>query len=329
MELEILKEEDNMYKTNSAESVLKLKNDFLFKVVYGSDTEESKTILKSLLNKILDREEDPIVNIEYKNPFQLREHADDKETILDIKAEVDSKELIDIEMQIIWDKDMHSRLLAYHGGLLREALHGERDYAKMKQTITVCIVDSIVFPETENFLTKFYLMEEQEHFKFSSNTRIYCIELPKVNRARKPVEKLSPLEICLEYLKYADEIGSRYLDELILRGGKELEMTDNILKKAAGEELLREKALAREKYLNDQVYWSHRYEHGLEDGRKQGLEDGRKQGLEDGRKQGFEDGMIQAHKESLQRAKLMKEDGLSDETVAKYTGLTLDEICSL
>lgn len=54
-------------------------------------------------------------------------------------------------MQIVWSKDMISRLLTYHGALLREALQGEKDYARMKQTLL-----------------------------FTQHTRIYCIELPKV-----------------------------------------------------------------------------------------------------------------------------------------------------
>ncbi|MBQ4595804.1 MAG: PD-(D/E)XK nuclease family transposase [Firmicutes bacterium] len=76
--------------------VLSLKNDVLFKRVYGSDTEESKFILKSLLNKILGRDDDPIVHIEYKNPFSIKECVDEKESVLDIKAETNKRELIDI-----------------------------------------------------------------------------------------------------------------------------------------------------------------------------------------------------------------------------------------
>ena len=260
-----------MYNRESDQPVLKLTNDLLFKVVYGSDTEESKYILKSLLNKILDRENDPIVSITYKNPFRLRDYIDEKDIILDIKAETDSEELIDIEMQIMWGKDMPSRLLSYHGGLLREALRAGEDYDKMKQTITICITDSIAFRETDKFLTEFYFMEEEEHFLFTRITRICCIELPKVNQDGRKPDELTSLELCLEYLKHADEYGSEYVDELIRRGGKEFKMAQDILKKATEEEILREKAIAREKFLRDVSYWSHSYERGLREGREEGI----------------------------------------------------------
>lgn len=55
---------------------------------------------------MLRREQDPIINIEYKNPFNLKEHVNEKETILDIKAETNNKELIDIEMQLNWYNEM-------------------------------------------------------------------------------------------------------------------------------------------------------------------------------------------------------------------------------
>lgn len=285
------------------EAILQLKNDFLFKVVYGSDTEESKFILKSLLNKILDNEDDPIVNIEYKNPFQLKENFDDKETILDIKAEADSKKLIDIEMQIVWSKDMISRLLAYHGALLREALQGGKDYARMKQTITICITDTNVFNNTSDFLNKFYFMEKDKHFLFTRHTKIYCIELPKVNADKRPVSELTPLETCLEYIKYASSQENDYVKELVHKAGKELEMTETILKKATSEERLREKAIAREKYLNDQIYWSHRYDHGYDDG--------------------FNDGSYTA---LTKIAKAMKSNNIPLETISKYTNLSIETI---
>lgn len=264
-----------MGKNKERDKVLTLKNDLLFKAVYGSDSEESKFILKNLLNKILEREENPIVDITYKNPFQLKEYKDDKETILDIKVEADlkypdleiydeddsmededtyrRKKIIDVEMQIVWHKHMIPRLLIYHVGMMRDALHDKKDYAKIKQSITICITDSIVFEETDKFMNKFYFMEEGDHFLFSKKTCIICIELPKVNPDNRPLDELSPLEICLEYLKYADENGSDYVDALVRRGGEALEMAEEKLKRTTEEELLREKALAREKFLMDEA----------------------------------------------------------------------------
>ncbi len=278
----------------------------MFKLVYGSDTEESKFILKSLLNKILSREDDPIVNIEYKNPFNMKEYVDDKVSILDIKAETNNSELIDIEMQLNWYKEMPKRLLYYHGGLLRESLQDGENYDNMKQTITICIPDSVAFPKSKKFLNEFYLMEKDEHFKLTEITKMCCIELPKVNPNNRKTEVLSPLEICLEYLRCADENGSEYVDELIRRGGKELEMAQKILRKATEEEILRERAIAREKFLRDKLHAESYYDRGLKDGIEQGRADALKE--------------IAAN---------FKKAGISTDVIAKNTGLTIEEINDL
>lgn len=305
--MRILRRENVMTNKEKNEPTLKLTNDVLFKIVYGSDTEESKFILKSLLNKILDREDDPIVSIEYKNPFSIDECVDEKESILDIKAETNRKELIDIEMQIVWDKDMPARLLYYHGGLLRESLQKGEDYDKMKQTITICIIDSEGFKETDRFLSNFFFMEKDEHFAFSDITKICCIELPKVNPDKRKPEELSQLEICLEYLRCADEKGSEYVNELIRRGGKDLEMAQEILRKATEEEILRERALAREKYLRDKLHMENRYKHGLEEGRAEGHAEGRAE-------------------EKRDIAAKLKNAGIPLDVITESTGLSLEEI---
>ena len=233
--------------------VLSLKNDYLFKAVYGNDDDDSKFILISLLNKILGRKKNPIVKLEYKNPFQAKEYVEDKETVLDIKAITESNEIIDIEMQIVWYKDMPERLIFYMGGLIRESLKAGETYDRMMTSITICITNSIVYPDIEDFMTEYYVMESRHHFVLSEKCKIYCIELPKVNPQNRPVDELNDLEVCLEYLKHADENKSNYVKALIKAGGKELEMAQRKLEKATQDEILRERAIARETFQRDKL----------------------------------------------------------------------------
>ncbi len=65
---------------------------------------------------------------------------------------------------------------------------------------------------------------------------------------------------------------------------------------------------------------------GLEQSRTEGLEQGRAEGLEQGRTEGLEQGRTE---EKLTMAHRMKADGLPCEVIAKYTGLTVDEITKL
>lgn len=338
-------------------TILTLKNDLIFKAVYGNDTEESKFVLIALLNHILDRKEDPIVWLEYLNPFQLRQWPDEKESILDIKVKTRSNELIDIEMQICVSEYLENRLLYYHGGLIRSALKKGQSYGKMLKTITICIVDDIMFGETGEFFHYFRLLEETTHIPFTDMMGICVIELPKVNSEGKPIEALTELELCLEYLKYADERGSEYVDALIKRGGKELKMTQHILKKATEDEILRERALARERFLHDmasQQYYVNEWKRAASEVRQQLSETSKQlaktneQLAEKNAQLSEKDEQLNEKDEQLNEkdellhemskrlrkekygiAKALKADGMPVEKIGEYTGLTEQELQSL
>lgn len=308
-------------------------------IVSGRGTRESnnsKFILKSLLNKILDRENDPIVEIQYKNPFQQKLTIDDKETILDIKAIANSKEIIDIEMQVIWDKDMPKRLLFYHGGLLRESVKEGETYDEMRPTVTICIIDDIAFNNTDRYMSRFYFIEEQENYKLTEISKICCIELPKVNSDNRPLDQLTSLEICLEFLRCSNEEKSEYVRELIHRGGKELEMAQEIFEKVTQEEILREQALAREKYLRDQLHFKKKWKK-LEEGMAKVKEEQAKIKVEQAKVQ-EEQAKVQEEQAKVQEeqakaqelivkiVKLFKSSGMPIENIAREAGISIEDV---
>ena len=61
--------------------------DFAFKKLFGS--EENKDLLISLINAIVS-EEDQVVEVELKNPFNLADYRADKISMLDIKAKAEN-----------------------------------------------------------------------------------------------------------------------------------------------------------------------------------------------------------------------------------------------
>ncbi|MBQ3184653.1 MAG: transposase, partial [Firmicutes bacterium] len=80
-----------------------------------------------------------------------------------------------------------------------------------------------------------------------------------------------------------------------------------ILRKATEEEILRERALAREKFLRDKLHMENRYNRGLEEGREIGREEGRMT-------------------ERRELAKNFRNSGIPIDVIAKNTGLTIEEI---
>ena len=98
--------------------------------------------------------------------------------------------------------------------------------------------------------------------------------------------------------------------------------------KAAREKLLftqmsREEQIAFCRYIDDRVLISSQIYTAHGEGMLEGMEKGLEKGLKQGRKEGRAEGM---HEKALSTAAQMKQDGLFPETIAKYTGLTVDEI---
>ena len=108
---------DKLY-TDTYRARMPLYNDYVFHRIYGSDSEESRTALVGLLNIILERGNDPIKQVVIKNPIDIGDFMKSKDTVMDIKAETESHEILDIEMQVDHLEYYRNRALFYGGRLV-------------------------------------------------------------------------------------------------------------------------------------------------------------------------------------------------------------------
>ena len=113
--------------------------------------------------------------------------------------------------------------------------------------------------------------------------------------------------------------------------------------KAAREKLLfsqmnREEQAAYRRYLDNRVILADQIftakGEGRLEGRAEGREEGREEGLKEGREEGREEGLKEGREEGQQSEKIraarkMKDDGMSVGLIAKYTGLTIEQIENL
>lgn len=234
--------------------VVTLKNDMLFKAVFGRDEEECKDALMGMLNLILDRKEDPIEEIEYINPFNIPDCVGTKESVLDIKAKAKTGEIFNVEMQLIYDKELIMRNIYYHCGMVKHSLAKGNDYGKMKKNISIYLVNYTLFPKDTDYYRCFMLRDCEKGEILTDLLQMYYIELPKVNSEGKPASELNQLECFLEYLRCAEEPGQEaYVEELKKQGGKEIRMTEEILSKVTAEERLWAEAVSREQFLHQQA----------------------------------------------------------------------------
>ena len=305
----MIKETKDLFK-NTYRSSMALTIDYVFHAVFGRDTDESRAALMEILNIILERKDDPIKSIVLKNPIDTAEREDEKETIMDIRAENSSGEELDIEMQSGNLRVYPDRVLFYGGRLVNSSLQQGFKYDKMKKSIVVSIINGILFSEYDSCHSIFDVRERQTGLLLSDRLEFHFLELGKVD-GQKPVEALTEAERLAAYLKYAnDEEKQDYVQEIIYSEG--LTMTENAYRKVTQDEIEYERMESRLKYQLQ-------YNTDMSLARQEGLEQGRTEG----EAVGIAKGEAAA---TVKLARAMKADGESVDKIVKYTGLSADEV---
>jgi predicted transposase/invertase (TIGR01784 family) len=182
-------DENAIIKRNKQVRMMKINPmiDFAFKFIFGS--EQNKDILMSFLNATIKNEE-KITDIVLLDPFNLKNHANDKLSILDVKAKLDNGNYVNVEVQLVNQKDMRKRTLFYWSELYASQLQKGENYYKLKKTITINIMDFVLMNETESYHTTFHLKEDNEGFQLTDLMEIHMIEIPKIASSRENINDM-------------------------------------------------------------------------------------------------------------------------------------------
>jgi predicted transposase/invertase (TIGR01784 family) len=119
--------------------------DFAFKKLFGS--EENKDLLISLINAIVS-EQEQVVEVQLKNPYNLADYRAGKMSILDIKAKSGAGRCFNVEMQISEDYNFDKRAIYYWAKLVTEQLSEGMMFKELQKTISINILDFNFIPDT-------------------------------------------------------------------------------------------------------------------------------------------------------------------------------------
>lgn len=256
--------------------VIKAKLDIVFKKLFTSDDE----VLKSFVADILDISKSDIKQIKVENPNILPSMIDGKQSQLDLKMSVDDK-IVNIEIQLCNKGNFPDRSVYYWSKMFSDELKKSEDYAELKRTICINILDFKLFDDSSAY-SKFLLLEETRHELLTDKCAIMFLELVKVNNK---VDKNDRKKLWLQLLNAETE---EELDMLEKTGVPEIQKAVVILHEMSADEQMRELARLREKAILDE---------------KSAINYARSEGREEERQ------AIIAR---------MREDGLSEEQIQKY-----------
>jgi len=233
-----------------------------------------------------------------------------KDTAVDVKATLDDKTKVIIEMQILNHDGFESRILYNTAKNYSNQLDAGDKYNLLNPVIALTIVNFKMF-EFEKYKSSFKLLEKDNFTKYKDDIELVFIELPKFNKDLDQCENIEGR--WLYFIKNA-----RKLDLIPKDIDKNLQKAFSIASTAnmtKDEIELQEK---REEFLFIQ---KNSIEKAKRDGENQGREEGLRLGLEQGLEQGIEQGKIELVKNLL--------DVLDDETISLKSGLSVAQIQNL
>lgn len=283
--------------------------DFGFKKLFG--TPLNKELLISFLNSLFHGQE-VIKDLTYLNGEKLGATYGDRKAIFDVYCENEKGETFIVEMQKAEQQYFKDRSIFYASFPIQEqAQKGTWDF-RLKGVYMVGILD-FVFPGDEYPLDclrhEVKLMDVDDKHVFYDKLTFLYLEIPKFNKTE-------------------DELDGMYDKWLFV-----LRNLSNLMKRPAA---LQERVFTRLFEQAEIARYSPKEKMEYEESLKVYRDlinvvdtaelKGRKEGREEGRKEGREEGKRQAN---INNAKAMKADGMSAELIAKYTGLSLDEITNL
>ena len=271
-------------------------NDFFIRYFFGLEGDED--LLLSFINAIMiDSNFATFVSVEIINPFNLSEKANNKESIVDLKAVTEDGIIVIIEIQTYSTKNFFERTLYYWSKNYSNILKKGEDYPELKPVISINLIDDILFDKTDKRMHTCYLLKEKNSNKIlTDHIQLHYIEIPKFN---------NDANITTELKNWI----------LFLKSNKEEDMSQ-LLK----EDTIFEKAMKKYNYFTDNEDLLNEYD------RREAYLVYQASLMRGATKDGFEAGR---HAEQISMATAMKKDGADINLISKYTGLTIDEIKKL
>jgi predicted transposase/invertase (TIGR01784 family) len=164
--------------------------DFAFKKVFGSL--QSKDILISFLNALLDFKDNPIVNLTIIDPYQAPLVATLKNTYVDIKAYLDNGTQVIIEMQVLNQAAFDKRVLSNVAKAYSTQLEKGDKYTELNPAIGLTVTDFVMFPQLESqVITNFIFLERHHKIPYPEEMRLVFVELPKFDKKLRQLKGMT------------------------------------------------------------------------------------------------------------------------------------------
>ncbi|MDM8557188.1 Rpn family recombination-promoting nuclease/putative transposase [Candidatus Parabeggiatoa sp. HSG14] len=178
--------------------------DFAFKKVFGS--QQSKDILISFLNALLNFGNHPIVNLTIVDPYQAPLVATLKNTFVDIKAYLDNGTQVIIEMQVLNQAGFDKRVLSNVAKAYITQLEKGDKYTELNPAIGLTVTDFVMFPQKQlesQVITDYTFLERHHKVPYPEEMRLVFVELPKFEKKLRQLKGMAD-----KWIYFVKNVGS-------------------------------------------------------------------------------------------------------------------------
>ena len=254
--------------------------------------EESKPILLVFLNDVLGFDIKSPDQLTILNPAFNPDYADDKLCILDVRVQLSNRVSVDIEIQVINQKNIEPRAVYYVSQLCADQLRVGEGYIKLAPVFGLNLLCFDLYDD-KRYYRKYVLKDKETNAEYPNYFEIDFFELRKAARILKKKGMLKSLEPAKLSAKEQWALfiasGEQEVYKSLSQEKKAFEEAYERLKAASNDKELLAMYRSREKAIRD---WNNSIESAEEEGEKRGEKRGEERLNELYRR------LIQDHRES-------------------------------
>ena len=229
--------------------------------------------------------------VEILNPFNLKKHYNDKETIVDVKCITKNGTVVIIEVQLSGNSRFPERILYYWAANYSKLLKKGEEYEDLTPVISINLLNFNLNKKNSNVHSCYMIYDTKNARLLTDHLQIHIIELKKFKFNDNDLKK--DLNYWLGFFTTKDM--EEYMSEIV----KEKPIMEEAHKRYNN--FIRSRLMMSE-YEKKEIY---QYDKQIT--------------LKEERQEGRREGQISI-------AKSMKKDGADINLISKYTGLTIKEI---
>lgn len=290
--------------------------DPIFKILFTTDSDDSRGALTAFLSDILEK---PVTDVVLQPNELSGECLDDKQSEFDINCKLDGK-IVNIEIQGRNEYSDYGKRAEYHvAHLLNHYTPKGTKWQDLPLVFQISVLNFIYDKKQQNCIN-WYTMRSEEGGIISNTMNVIFIELPKIKRLPDDISKLTKAEMWGKFFLYGSDLNRKEYVRELSDHNKGIKMAVTVLDNVSRDEM---------NWYHESRYWmhvsdmksaeSHAIEKGLAEGLEKGLAEGLEKGLAEGLEKGKAEGIQQAN---FENARKMLSHGIDCQTIFEVTGIS-------